>query len=154
MQEAPEAEEINMAFDLNRFSKYTWLASVVAFYQYYAAKYPDPWTAIKNDFTKIPTLDLLKTKVNEIISIIVILIVAPMVMKLIGARIGPLKVLLNAAVYYVIGDQVAKVVDANYVATAFTAGGRSAMTWGGENSAYHLNRVQSSAGLVKNIYGG
>jgi len=143
-----------MAFDLNKFQKYTWLAGAYAFYAVYATKNPaDPfgqmWTDVQAWMTD--PLGKIQTKINSVITIILAIIFAPIVSKVVGSKIPALKIAVSAFAYYIIGDQLASIVNQSTPGVFGATRGKSG-SWGGERSAFHQNG--SPAGVIKNIYGG
>lgn len=142
-----------MSFDLNKFSKYTWLAGAYAFYAVYAKKnVADPFGQMLTDIKAWMTDPLAKIqlKVNSVIMIIAILVFAPVVIKALKLP-GWIKVIFNAAAYYIIGDQLASIVNQT-TPGVFGATGRPPGSWGGERSAFHQPR--NAVSMISNNYGG
>lgn len=150
-----------MAYDLNKFAKYAWLAGIVGFYQVYAAKNPtDPfgqmWIDLQyylNTLTTGGAWTKIQTKFANIATIVALVILVPIVLKMLKLPVWA-KGIVNAAVYYYIGDQAARILDDPvYVSSGITAA-RTTTQWSQPTSAFHVGQYTPATGVVANIYGG
>ena len=153
MPEAPEEEIDIMAFELGRLNKFAPLVGVYAFYNVFATNYPtDPIGGMRTALTAFMAdpIAKLQSKITNLTNLAIVIIGVPILMRTIKLP-AVVKMVVNLGVYYFIGDQVAATLNGAGRFGAVGYGSRP-QTWGGENSAYHQQRV--SAGTIRNTFGG
>lgn len=156
-----------MAFDLRKLDKYGFMLALYAFYAQYAKTHPtDPFGAMWADIQSLTDVSTLltriKAKMNEVYTLIIMIVIVPLLMKSLGAKVPSyLKTIVNFVRLYFIGDSLAKILDSMYVST--TAGGYGgsnsfrggAVSWGGESNAKIMGQYSAPQGYISsNIYGG
>jgi len=150
-----------MAFDFNKFAKYANLMTFVGFYQVFAKKNPsDPTgqmlTDLKMFFDINSLMTRLKSQMNNMGILIAILILSPILMKTIGSKLGAFKIVIHAAVYYLIGDTLGKIMAGvpGYAGSNYSGSNYGMAAWSNDNGAYGVAANTPSAGVIRNTYGG
>jgi hypothetical protein len=144
-----------MAFELGKLKKFAPLVGVYAFYNVFATNYPaDPVGGMRTALTDFMTdpLGKLQSKMTNITNLAIVVIGAPIVLKMFKLP-ASVKMIANIAVYYFVGDQAAAVLNGSGrfgAVGGYIMPGRARTTWGGETSAF--KQYTPASGTVKNIY--
>ena len=142
-----------MAFDLGKLRKFAPLVGVFAFYNVFATNYPaDPIGGMRTALTAFMAdpLGKLKLKMTNITNLAIVIIGVPILLKMVKLP-SAVKMIVNLAVYYFVGDQVASVFNGPGRFGSISYSGMNGETWGGETSAYQVS--SPSAGVIDNNYG-
>lgn len=135
----------------------------VGFYQVYSKKAPaDPFGQMKTDAENY-TFEKLKTKWKELATAAAVIILLPMVNKTLSGKVPPaVKLIVTAAAWYIVGDQLGKVLDDDVYPTRPSINGmyngrvvdcRNG-TWDRTgSSAKNQGHVGVCSGTIRNIYG-
>lgn len=128
-----------MAFDLGKLNKFAPLIGVYAFYNVFATNYPaDPVAAMRTALTNFVSnpIGILQAKIHNLTTLAIVIIGVPILMRMVKLP-SSVKMIVNLVVYYVIGDQVAAVLNGAGRFGAVSGQLMPGRTWGGEYSALH-----------------
>jgi len=142
-----------MAFELGKLNKLAPLIGVYAFYNVFATNYPaDPVGGMRTALTAFMAdpINKLQAKISNLTTLAIVIIGTPIALRMVKLP-ASVKMLVNLLVYYIMGDQLAAVLNGAGRFGAVSSY-RPQVTWGGETSAFH-NRT-SSTGVIKNTFGG
>ena len=119
--------------EFSRLMKFSPLVGAYAFYNVFATSAPtDPWTAMQNaikSFVADP-ITKLKAKTQNLTTLAIVILGVPILTKAMKIRPGgAVGMIVKLTTYYIIGDQLAALLNG--------PGRFGAMGWGGETSAYH-----------------
>ena len=129
--------------EYSRILKFGPLIGVYAFYNVFATSAPaDPWTAMKTALTNFAAdpIAKLKAKTSNITTLAIVGIGVPILQKAFKIKSsGALGIIIKLGYYYVLGDQLAALINGPGRFGA-VSGYTQASTWGGDQSAYHQPR--------------